>query len=234
MRSAGAEDLGDVPVSHLLPADAFGEIAAAVRAAVEHRDALVLLGGDNSVTRPGVHGMGVPLRRSALITLDAHLDLRDLESGLSNGNPVRALLADGLPGTQVVQIGIQSFANSPEYARVAADSGIRIMTADDVRRLGIEAVVSEALDELAAHADAIYVDLDLDVMDRMFVPGTPGSRPGGLTTAEVRAAAFLCGAHSRVRVMDLVEFDPASDIADATALAAGACLLSFAAGVAKR
>jgi arginase family enzyme len=234
VRSVGADDLGDVAVSHLLPADAFNEVGNDVRIALESRDAVVLLGGDNSVTRPGVHGMGVALRRCALITLDAHLDLRDLGGGLSNGNPVRALLEDGLPGANVVQIGIQSFANSPEYARVAADAGIRIMTADDVRRLGIEAIVAEALEDLATNADAIYVDLDLDVMDRMFVPGTPGSRPGGLTAGEVRAAAFLCGADRRVRVLDLVEFDPTKDIADATALAAGGCLLSFAAGVARR
>ena len=35
-----------------------------------------------------------------LITLDAHFDMRDLERGLGNGNPVRALIEDGLPGSE--------------------------------------------------------------------------------------------------------------------------------------
>jgi formiminoglutamase len=234
IRCVAAEDLGDLQVSQLLPEDALGDVAGGVRRALEGRDAVVLLGGDNSVTRPGVLGMNTPVERCGLMTLDAHLDLRDLAGGLSNGNPVRALLSDGLRGENIVQIGIQSFANSPEYARVAKDAGIRVVTADQVRSEGAQAVLREELDAIAARVDSIYVDLDLDVMDRMVVPGTPGSRPGGLTAADVRTAACLCGSHPKVRVLDLVEFDPAKDIAENTALAAAACLLSFAAGLAKR
>jgi arginase family enzyme len=37
-----------------------------------------------------------------------------------------------------------------------------------------------------------------------------------------------------VRVLDLVEIDPTRDIADATVMAAAACLLEFASGVLKR
>ena len=87
---------------------------------------------------------------------------------------------------------------------------------DQVRDQSIEHVVGEALEALADRAEAIYVDLDLDVMDRTFAPGTPGSRPGGLTPGEVRPAADLCGRHPRVRVIDLVELDPSKDIAEAT------------------
>ena len=46
------------------------------------------------------------------MTLDAHLDLRDLEGGQTNSNPIRGLLEDGLPGHNIVQIGIQAFVNS--------------------------------------------------------------------------------------------------------------------------
>jgi arginase family enzyme len=101
----------------------------------------------------------------------------------------------------------------------------------EVRARGIEQAVGEALDSLEESVDAIYVDLDLDVLDRAFAPATPGSRPGGLTPAELRSAARLCGAHPKVRVMDLVEIDPAKDVSDATAYAAGLCLLSFASGM---
>ena len=82
--------------------------------------------------------------------------------------------------------------------------------------------------------DAIYVDLDLDVLDRAFAPATPGSRPGGLNPWELRHAAHLCGRHPKVRILDLVEIDPPNDIADMTSLAAAACLLSFTSGVLRR
>jgi len=159
------------------------------------------------------------------------LDLRDLNDGLTNGNPVRALLADGLPGSQIVQIGIQPFANSRKYVHVAREAGIKVVSVAEVRAMGIETVISEALDRLDQDVEAIYVDLDLDVLDRAFAPATPGSRPGGLTPAEIRTAARLCGSHAKVRVLDLVEIDPTKDVADATVFAAGLALLSFASGL---
>ncbi len=226
-----AIDRGDVPLADTTPNDALGPLAAAVRGAGAEAQALVMIGGDNSITRPGCHGMCHELSRAGLLTLDAHLDLRDLNPGLTNGNPVRALLADGLPGAQIVQIGIQPFANSRKYFDVAREAGIKVISIAEVRAMGIETAISEALDRLDQDVEAIYVDLDLDVLDRAFAPATPGSRPGGLTPAEVRTAARLCGAHAKVRVLDLVEIDPTKDVADATVLAAGLAMLSFASGL---
>jgi len=224
-------DLGDLPIADMLPDAALGLMAAAVRSALSESDALVLLGGDNSITRPGCHGSATGLGRLGLLTLDAHLDLRDVNPELTNGNPVRALLEDGLPGEQIVQLGIQPFANSRAYFQVAREAGIRVIPVAEVRARGMEHAVGEALDALDQLVDAIYVDFDLDVLDRAFAPATPGSRPGGLTPAELRSAARLCGAHPKVRVMDLVEIDSTKDVADATAFAAGLCLLSFASGM---
>src|SRR5206468_1335974 len=178
-------DLGDLPLAETLPEAALGPLSSAVRGALAGADALVLLGGDNSITRPGCHGMSTELPRAGLLTLDAHLDLRDLTPALTNGNPVRALLADGLPGAQIVQIGIQPFANSRAYFAVAREAGIRVMLVSEVRALGIEKAIEQALDMLDPLVDTIYVDLDLDVLDRVFAPATPGSRPGGLSPAEV-------------------------------------------------
>ncbi len=226
-----AMDRGDLPLADAAPADALSSLAAAVRDACMHAEAVVLLGGDNSITRPGCRGMCADLSRAGLLTLDAHLDLRDLDSGLSNGNPVRALLADGLPGSQIVQIGIQPFANSRRYLEVAREAGIKVVSAAEARSMGIETTISEALDRLDQDVETIYVDLDLDVLDRAFAPATPGSRPGGFTPTELRAAARLCGAHTKVRVLDLVEIDPEKDVADATVFAAGLALLSFASGL---
>ena len=221
-------DLGDLDVAALTPEEAFEPVRRGVAAAIPKGDALVVLGGDNTVTYPGVQALG----SCGLVTFDAHLDLRSLEGGLTNGNPIRALLAKGFPGEHIVQIGIQSFVNSETYADVAADAGIRVITADHVRLHGIESTVREALDSFTT--EFIYVDLDLDVLDRAFAPATPGSRPGGLTPWEMRTAARVCGEFARVRVFDLVEMDPEQDIAGQTALCAAACLLSFASGVHRR
>jgi arginase family enzyme len=226
-----ATDLGDLALASLRPAEALEPIAAAVRNALSSAEALVLLGGDNSITRPGFHGIPREFERVGLMTFDAHLDLRDLEPELTNGNPVRALLADGLPGGHVVQVGIQPFANSSKYYQIAREAGIKIISVSQVRATGIERAVEAALESLDQAVDSIYVDLDLDVLDRVFAPATPGSRPGGLTPADLRTAARMCGAHPKVRVMDIVEMDPTKDVSEATAFAAALCLLSFASGL---
>lgn len=234
LQQLAVADAGDLALADARPQEAFAPLADAVRAAIQTSNALVLLGGDNSITRPGCHGASLSLNDCGLLTLDAHLDLRDTDKGLSNGNPVRALLEDGLPGTNIIQIGIQSFANSRAYAEVAHDAGITIITVDEVRARGLDAVIKDALEQLAERARNIYFDLDVDVLDRSFALATPGARPGGLLPFEIRRAAWLCGQHEKVRVMDLVEIDPTQDIADATVMAAAACLLSFASGLLHR
>jgi len=234
LEAIAAHDCGDLDVAELSIADAFGTIEEEVRLAGKGVDALALLGGDNSITRPGVHGLGLPLEKCGLLTFDAHLDLRDLEAGLSNGNPVRALLRDGLAGKNIVQVGLQPFANSREYRDIAEQAGITLIPAAEFRRRGVEDVTGQALHYLAKHFDAIYVDFDIDVLDRAFAPGCPGARPGGITPAELRCAARLCGEHSKVRIADFVEVDPERDIAQTTVYATCMCLLGFAAGLVRR
>jgi formiminoglutamase len=229
-----ARDLGNLELANAKLEAAFAPLRDAVRNAGHEADAVVLLGGDNGVTRAGVHGIADSLARCGLLTFDAHFDLRDLSNGLTNGNPVRALLADGLLGTNIVQIGLQGFANSQAYAQVARDAGITVVTMNQIRARGIEMIVTEALDYLSQRVATIYVDFDMDVLDRAFAPACPGARPGGLTPWELRHAAFLCGLNPKVRAIDLVEVDPTQDVADVTVLATGACLLSFASGLVYR
>ncbi len=191
----------------------------------------VIMGGDNGVTRLGVHAMGLPLDRIGLITLDAHFDLRHTDDGFHNGNPIRALLEAGMPGTNIHQIGIQSFANSPDYARIAKDAGITVRSAEWVHTIGIVPTLQQSLEALSPQVNAIYIDLDIDTIDRAACPGAPGSRPGGIHAFQARQFARVAGAHPKVRVMDIVEFDPVLDQNRVTAMACAACLLSFASGV---
>lgn len=230
-----ARDVGDLAVESLAPAAALLPVVAGLEPLLRQaRQAVLVLGGDNSVTRPAFHALWRQYPRAALLTLDAHLDLRDLDEGLTNGNPVRALLADGLAGASIVQIGIQSFANSKAYATIARTAGIRVISVTEARQRGLTKTVRESLEQLSRHADAIYVDVDLDVLDRSLAPGTSGARPGGLSLPELSAALLECGAHPKVRMVDFVEFDPTRDVAEITALSGALALLSFVSGLLSR
>jgi len=187
----------------------------------------VLLGGHNGVT---FHALaGAELDRVGLLTLDAHHDVRPYERGaVGNGSPVRALIDAGLLGSNVVQVGIHGFSNSRAHHEWCLAAGITVLGPGRVED------VPDLLDILAGRCDAIYVDIDLDVLDRAFAPGCPGSRPGGARPDEVFDAAFAAGAHPSVRAVDIVEVDPTADVAHVTVDAAALTLLNIAAGYATR
>jgi formiminoglutamase len=234
LRHLRARDLGDLAVANLTPDEALPLIRDAVAAQLQDMNAAVLLGGDNSLTAAGVHGMGVPLDRCGLLSFDAHFDMADLDAGLNNRNSTRKLLNDGLHGHHIYKVGLQRFANSDAYARIARTAGVHIITSDQVMDLGITKAVHEALGQLQLHVDRIYVSVDMDVFDRIHAPAANDSLPGGLFPGQMRRAAHLCGLHPKVRAIDFTELDPTHDVADITAMSAASCLLEFAAGVLAR
>lgn len=220
-------DAGDVALKAVSPADALYPIQTAVRTQAT-RDLIVLIGGNNAVTRPGVHGLG--LEGTALLTLDAHFDLRDTDQGLTNGNPVQALLDDGLDGRRISQIGLAPFANTRQAHEKAKNAGISVRTAAECRRAGFAAVVAEELERLSGLADRIYVDVDIDVLERSQWPASPGARPGGCSVHDLFEATRLIGAHPKVAAVDLTEYDPSLEIGDLGSLTVGRWFCELLAG----
>lgn len=206
---------------------------AAVTTALEHAEVLVALGGDNSVTVPTALGAwGADLATAGLVTIDAHLDLRD---GVSNGSPVRRLIEAGLDPARVVQIGIADFVNSAAYARRATDLGVTIIHRDELHRRPPADVMREALAIACAAGGPVHLDIDVDACDRSVAPACPASVPGGLTAWELRALVREAARDPRVRSADLVELDATADAPDGrTVRLAALCVLELLAGVSAR
>jgi arginase family enzyme len=226
-------DHGDTAIDGLAIEDATASILEAVAISVAAHALTLLVGGNNAVTRPGVLGLGLPLDKVGLITLDAHFDMRDLDDGLSNGNPVRALIEDGLPGRNIAQIGLAPFANSAAMHRDALNAGNCVVTQADVARDGIASAVDRALDHVA-HCEAIFVDCDIDVIDRSQLPGAPGARPGGMAVSDFFHATRRLASEPKVRVVDLTEWDPILDATDLSALTAARWVAEVLAGFESR
>jgi arginase family enzyme len=222
-------DRGDVEVAGLSIEDATPLMVEAVTQSVAAHALTVVVGGNNAITRPALLGLRADLRKVGLITLDAHFDMRDLEQGLGNGNPVRALLHDGLPGANIAQVGLASFANSREMHADALAAGNLVITLDEVRHEGIAPAIERALDHVR-HCEMLAIDCDIDVIDRSQFPGAPGARPGGMRVEDFFAAARLLAADPRVRVIDLVEWDPPLDPTDLSALTAARWVAECLAG----
>jgi formiminoglutamase len=222
-------DRGDVELAGLTIEQATAPIRDAVAASVSNHVLTLLAGGNNAITRPAALALETPLGKVGLITLDAHFDMRELDQGLSNGNPVRALMEDGLPGKNIAQIGLASFANTEKMHRDALAAGNLVISIEDVRRGGIDKAVELAFEHMS-HAEVIVVDCDIDVIDRAQMPGAPGARPGGMDACDFFRAVRRLASDHRVRIIDLTEWDPPLDPTDLSALIAARWLAECVAG----
>ena len=175
---------------------------------------------------------GGDLGNIGLITIDAHHDLRD---GISNGSPVRRLVEDGLPGRNIVQIGIADFSNSAAYAARAAEYGIMTIHRSELQHRPLEQLIAYALDHAGADGRRVFVDLDVDVCDRAEVPGCPSAAPGGIPAQQLRDIAFLIARDPRVAGIDITEIDATIDSPDQRTVRLAALLvLEAAAGLVAR
>jgi len=232
--TVAVQDVGNWPVSEIDPVPLIGEVMR-LAGDLPAVDLTLYVGGDNAITRPLAAAETDDLRKLGLITFDAHHDARSLEGGPSNGNPIRGLIEEhGLPGRNVVQIGIHSFSNSDAYHSYCEDAGITTVTVEQVEKIGMRAAVDVAVSQLASTCDSIYVDVDVDVLDRSFAPACPGARPGGLTVRQLSAGVLRAAAHHSVRAMDFVEVDPTLDVNEMTLDVMAHLLLSAATGFATR
>lgn len=230
LRQLNLTDLGDVES----PDGEEGEarVAIALADVFSHHKLLVALGGDNSITYSVARGIWKDLSNVGVITFDAHHDLRD---GKSNGSPIWRLVQAGLPGKNIVQVGISDFANSAEYSERAKELGITVIHRSELRKKSIEEATLEALAIAGASGREIYVDFDVDVCDRSVAPACPASVPGGISADELRQAARLVAADSRVRAIDITEIDALLDAPDQRTIRLAALLvLEAAAGLAGR
>lgn len=199
----------------------------------DDEELLLILGGDNAITWTALQSLaGDHLADWGLITLDAHLDVRD---GVSNGSPVRQLTEAGLPGRHVVQVGLQDFSNAASYVDAAVAAGHTLIPRAVLRTQPLEAVLRSALAIAGADGRRVYVDIDVDVVDRSSAPGCPAATPGGLSADELRQAVRMLASDPRVRAMDFTEVDITRDAADErTVRLVAACLLEAATGVVER
>lgn len=192
----------------------------------------ITLGGDHSVSAPVIKAFAQVKGKVGVIQFDAHHDLRNLEDGgPTNGTPFRSLLEAGaIQGEHLIQIGIRNFSNSKEYLHYAMENHVTVYTMKDVRERNICSIIKEALNKLKQEVDAIYVSVDMDVLDQAYAPGCPAIGPGGMDSQTLFDAVFYLGKESMVQGFDIVEIDPTIDIRDMTSRVAAHVILNFLKG----
>lgn len=215
--SIALEDGGDLALVEGPEDDA--TIRAAVSQSMADGSVPLLLGGDHAVTFPVIEAVAARHGPVTLLHFDAHPDLYDDFEGnpRSHASPFARIMERGL-ARRLVQIGIRT-ANAHCRAQAA--------------RFGVEMIEMKdfTLDTVPVLDGPLYISIDLDGLDPAFAPGVTHPEPGGLTVRELlsilhRQTAPIIGA-------DIVEYHPARDVGDVTAILA-AKLVREVAGVITR
>ena len=161
-----------------------------------------------------------------MVHIDAHCDTSGPYemTKFHHGGPFRQAVLDGVLDPQrTVQIGIRG---SAEYLwEFSYDSGMTVIHAEEIERLGIDAIVETA--RKVVGDGPTYLTFDIDSLDPAFAPGTGTPEIGGLTTRE--AQAILRGLKGVNLVGgDVVEVAPQYDATTNTAHAGAQMLFEIA------
>lgn len=226
-------DYGDVPVS---PADA--ELTF-LRAHEKLADILaagavpIVLGGDHSIPVPVLQVLSGKLNgKLGIVAFDSHFDLSYEPRYWAGSQWARAFDLGVVEPENFVQIGIRGGRESLNDKAVAEELGTHYFTMADVDEMGIEAVAQEALEKATAGTEAMYISLDIDVVD----PAHGGQKypdPAGLSARELlRALRVLC--QGPIAAFDICCLAPRYDLQGHLSQLAARAAVEVIAGVARQ
>lgn len=125
----------------------------------------------------------------------------------------------------MVWVGTRGFTRVEQWDFVK-QSGATAFTMESVRHEGIGPVVERALEIAGRNTDAVYLSVDIDVVDVIYAPGTGALAFGGITPADLFAAMEILRG-GLIGAFDLVEVTPALDPTGVTERMAANAILTF-------
>ncbi len=172
-----------------------------------------VIGGGNDQSYPNARALLDRGARLFCVNVDAHLDARPLRDGRAHsGSPFRQLLDDArFRAEDFVEFAAQGAQCSAQHAALVAERGGRIVWLSQVREIGAKA----AFEQVLARADpacSIFVSFDLDAVAGEHAPGVSAPGVVGLSASEALQLCFVAGAHPRVALFDLSEFNPLAEV----------------------
>jgi len=196
------EDAGDLQFGQ----DAFAEIESRVGQLVDRGLRPLSLGGDHSITFPLVRAVSKRVPDLTILHFDAHPDLYDdFENNRhSHASPFARIMEEKL-AKRLLQIGIRTLNRHQR---------------EQAERFGVEIIEMRnvpALEKMKVQGP-VYISFDMDVLDPAFAPGISHREPGGMSVRE--AITHLHAIKGHVVGADLVEFNPAQDVSNVTAMVA--------------
>jgi arginase len=204
----------------------------------------VVLGGDHSLGAGSVSAsaayardLGKPI---GVLWIDAHGDMNtpsSSESGNVHGMPLAALLgeepaelariggfAPKVRPERTVLIGLRNLDETEKV--IVRASGVHVFTMKDIDRLGIAAVIEQAIAIATRGTAGIHVSFDVDACDPGIAPGVGTPVKGGFDYREAHLVMEMLADSESVLAVDVVEVNPVLDVRNTTAVLATELVLS--------
>jgi agmatinase len=199
----------------------------------------IVLGGDHTIALPDVTGVArhVGWGRVSVIHFDAHADTGDTQMGslYGHGTPMRRLIESGAcRGDRFLQIGLRGYWPEPATLNWMAERGMRSFEMSEIVSRGLDDVLLEAINIATSDCDAVFLSVDVDVVDPGSAPGTGTPEPGGLTSRQLLDAVRRIAMETTVGGVDVVEVSPPYDHAEITAYLGNRIVLEALGGIAWR
>lgn len=168
----------------------------------------VVIGGEHTVTLGIVRGLGAEASKTAIVSFDAHLDLRNEFLGLklSHTTFMRRTSEEAKPA-KIIEVGTRAVCK--EELAYAKTAGIEFFTAQRIRGEG-SGQIGKQLRQRLAKFKRVYLSVDMDVLDPAYAPAVQNPEPDGLSISDLlNILAHVCD--DRVVGFDVVEIAPNYD-----------------------
>ncbi len=178
----------------------------------------IILGGGHETALGDYLAMTSHFDKIGIINIDAHFDLRIPVEKSTSGTPFFEM-ADFCAQTgrefHYFTIGIQPHGNTQALFKRAGELNVKTILADEVH-IDLNFVLRQ-IEDFTIHFDAIYLSLDLDVLDGAFAPGVSAPSVNGLTPFQVKSMVQKVIQTQKVKLFDIVELNPELDQDNRTA-----------------
>jgi agmatinase len=200
-------DLGDLHVS-TDPRKTLDLLKLVVEDIVAAGKLPVAIGGEHTITLGIMKGLSAKAKKTAVVSFDAHLDLREEFLGLtlSHTTFMRLTNEEAKPA-KIIEVGTRAVCG--EELAYAKKAGIDFFTSQQIRKEGAEKVTQMLKEKLAPYEN-VYLSVDMDVLDPAYAPAVQNPEPEGIDTSTlIDMLCALCD--KRVVGFDVLEIAPIYD-----------------------
>lgn len=200
-------DLGDLHISTDTK-NTLGTLQSVITDIVKAGKTPITIGGEHTITLGIVNGMGADISKKAVVSFDAHLDLRDEFLGLRTSHTtfMRRINEEARPA-KIVEVGTRAVCK--EELAYAKKAKIEFLTSQQIRKEGNEETARQ-LEHKLAECRGLYLSVDMDVLDPAFAPAVQNPEPDGIdTNALLNILCRVCG--KGTIGFDVVEVAPQYD-----------------------